>query len=142
MSFDPLSAAFQLGGKLLDRFFPDPAKRAEAQVELLRLQQTGELAHLASETDLAKGQIAINVEEAKHSSFWVAGWRPCVGWVGAAGLAYAAILEPLARFVATLAGYTGAFPVLDTTITMQLLFGLLGLGGFRTYEKSKGVAAK
>ena len=141
-SFDPVTAAFQLGGKLLDRFFPDPAKRAEAQIELVKLQQTGELAHLAAETDLAKGQIAINVEEAKSTSLWVSGWRPCVGWVGAGGLAYAAILEPLARFVANLAGYTGAFPVLDTTITMQLLFGLLGLGGFRTYEKSKGVAAK
>lgn len=142
MSFDPVSAAFQLGGKLLDRFFPDPAKRAEAQLELLKLQQSGDLAKLAAETDLAKGQLAINAEEAKHASIWVSGWRPCVGWVGAAGLAYAAILEPLARFLATLGGYTGAFPVLDTTITMQLLFGLLGLGGFRTYEKSRGVAAK
>ena len=86
-TFDPISAAFQLGGKLLDRFFPDPAKRAEAQLELLKLQQSGELAKLASETDLAKGQIAVNAEEAKHGSLWVAGWRPCVGWVGAAGLA-------------------------------------------------------
>src|SRR3990167_102818 len=141
-SFDPVTAAFQLGGKILDRFFPDPAKRAEAQIELVKLQQTGELAHLAAETDLAKGQIAINVEEAKHSSFWVAGWRPCVGWVGAAGLAYAAILEPMLRFLATLLGYTGAFPPLDTTITMQILLGLLGLGGLRTWEKGRGVASK
>ena len=142
MSFDPLSAAFQLGGKLLDHFFPDPTKRAEAQIELLKLQQSGDLAKLASETDLAKGQLAINAEEAKHASLWVSGWRPFVGWVGGVGLAYAAILEPLARFAATLGGYAGAFPVLDTTITMQLLFGLLGLGGFRTFEKAKGVASK
>ena len=60
-------------------------------------------------------------------------------WVA---LAYAAILEPMLRFVASLCGYEGAFPVIDTTITMQVLMGMLGLGGMRSFEKAKGVAAK
>jgi hypothetical protein len=54
-------------------------------------------------------------------------------------LLYAAILDPMARFVATvILKYVGPFPVIDTTITMQVLFGLLGLGGMRMYEKVKG----
>jgi hypothetical protein len=45
------------------------------------------------------------------------------------------------RFVAKVwFGYAGFFPVLDTNITMQVLFGILGLGAFRSYEKSKGVS--
>lgn len=143
MAFDPVSAVLDIGGKLIDRLWPDPAQRDAAKLRLVELQQTGELAKLAAETDLAKGQIAVNVEEAKSASLFVSGWRPFVGWVGGIGLAYAALLEPVARFVAAVAlDYKGSFPVLDTTITMQLLFGLLGLGGFRTIEKSKGVAAK
>jgi hypothetical protein len=87
-------------------------------------------------------QTDINKVEAASSSMFVAGWRPFVGWVGGFGLAYAAILEPILRLIATLWGYTGEFPVIDTTITMQILFGLLGLGAMRSYDKVKGVATK
>ena len=111
-------------------------------LKLLELQQSGELAKLAAETELAKGQLAINQAEAASPRLWVSGWRPFVGWVGGAGLAYASILEPIARFVATIQGYTGAFPALDTTITMQVLFALLGIGGMRSWDKYKGVATK
>ena len=135
-----LSGLFDVGKSLIDRFFPDPEKKAAAQLELLKMQQNGELAQLAAETDLAKMQIAVNVEEAKSGSLFIAGWRPMVGWCGALGLAYVALIEPLARFVAQVGfGYTGAFPVIDTTITMQVLLGILGLGGMRSFEKAKGV---
>ena len=33
--------------------------------------------------------------------------------------------------------YTGSFPVIDTTVTMQILFGMLGLGVMRSYDKSQ-----
>jgi hypothetical protein len=47
------------------------------------------------------------------------------------------------RFVAlVIYGYQGGFPEIDTTITLQVLLGLLGLGGMRTTEKLKGVASK
>lgn len=128
------------GKSLIERVFPDPAAKAAAELELLKLHQSGELAQLAAETDLAKGQLAINVEEAKSANLFVSGWRPAVGWTGAVGLAYAAVLEPMARFAATMGGYTGTFPVIDTTITMQVLFGLLGLGAMRTAEKLKDKA--
>lgn len=137
---DLLAAAADFGGKLLDRFFPDPAQKAAAAMELEKMKQNGELAQLAAETDLSKAQLAVNVEEAKSPNWFVAGWRPFVGWTCGAGLAYAAIIDPLLRFVATVVfHYVGDFPAVDTSVTMTILLGMLGMGGLRTYEKKAGV---
>lgn len=136
-----LGPLVDIGKGIIERLWPDPAKAEEAKLKLLEMQQNGQLAELAAATDLAKAQIGVNLEEARSDSLLVKGWRPACGWCGAFGLAYASILEPLGRFIAQVGfGYTGAFPVLDTTITMQVLFGILGLGGFRTVEKVKGAA--
>lgn len=133
-----LGAVFDFGTKVLERIFPDPADRLKAQTALEQLKSSGELAKLAAETDLAKGQLDINKVEAGSTNWFVAGWRPAVGWIGALGLGYAVFLEPIVRFVAVVGfSYKGAFPVIDTSITMQVLFGILGLGAFRTYEKTK-----
>jgi Holin of 3TMs, for gene-transfer release len=135
----PLGALLDFGSKLVDKLIPDPAAKAEAQLELLKLNQTGELAQLTATTDLAKAQIGVNTVEAGSTSTFVAGGRPFVIWVGGFGLAYAAILEPLLRFIAAVGfHYTGAFPAIDTTITMQVLFGVLGLGALRSYDKKTG----
>jgi len=134
-----ISGLFSAAQSLIERFFPDPEKKAAAQLELLKMQQTGELAQLASETDLAKLQLQVNVEEAKSTNWFVAGWRPGIGWVCGAGLAYAALVEPFARFIAKVwFGYTGEFPVISTDLTLQILMGMLGLGAMRSVEKIKG----
>ena len=134
-----LSGLFDLGKGLIDRLFPDPAAKAAAQLELLKMQQAGELAQLAADTDLAKLQIQTNLEEAKSTNWFVAGWRPAIGWVCGAGLAYAALVEPFARFAAKVwFGYTGDFPVINSDLTMQILMGMLGLGAMRSVEKVKG----
>ena len=133
-----ISGLFSAAQSLISRFFPDPEKQAEAQRALLQMQQNGELALLASETDLAKLQIQVNVEEAKSTNWFVAGWRPGIGWVCGAGLAYASLIEPFARFIAKVwFGYTGEFPVISTDLTLQILMGMLGLGAMRSVEKIK-----
>ena len=140
MSFDPLSALFDLGKTAIEKIWPDPSKRAEEMLKLEQLKQSGDLAKMQAEVSLMLGQIEINKAEAQHPSVFVAGARPAVMWIGAFGLAYAAIIEPIARFVArVICDYNGEFPVLDTTITMQVLFGILGLGAYRSYEKVKEV---
>lgn len=139
MSFDPLSALFDLGKSAIDKIWPDPVKRAEEVRKLEEMRQRGDLAGLNAQVQLLTGQLEINKTEAAHKSIFVAGWRPFVGWVCGFALAYAAILEPLMRFGATMYGYTGDFPVIDTSITMQVLLGMLGLGAMRTREKEKGV---
>jgi len=96
---------------------------------------------LDNDIKLQMAQIAVNVEEAKSLSVWTSGWRPGAGWIGVAGLGYAAILEPLARFIATVGfHYTGDFPVINSDITMQVLFGILGLGAYRSYDKKQGTS--
>lgn len=129
----PLTPIIELVGKVLDRVIPDPAQAAQAKLQLIQLQESGELAAMTAQTDT-------NKVEAASNSVFVAGWRPFCGWIGGCGLAYAAIIEPTARFVATvMVGYTGDFPAIDTTVTMQILFGMLGLGAMRSYDKAKGV---
>lgn len=95
------------------------------------------MAEIGIEVD--KAQIAVDLEEAKSTNWFIAGWRPFVGWVCAAALAYVAIIEPIARFVVqSLAPEHNHFPVIDTTLTMQVLLGILGLGALRSTEKIKG----
>jgi hypothetical protein len=84
---------------------------------------------------LAEVQTKINEAEATHRSVFVAGWRPFIGWVCGIGLMYAVFIEPLMRFIYTVKGWDILFPQIDTTITMQVLFGMLGLVGARSYEK-------
>lgn len=88
---------------------------------------------------LQLAQIAVNQEEAKSASLFVAGWRPFIGWTCGVALAYVAIIEPIVRFIAQVgAGYAGSFPAIDTNLTLQVLGGLLGLGALRSLEKVKG----
>jgi roadblock/LC7 domain-containing protein len=103
-------------------------------------EKKAELAIKAQEIEaaLATAQTEVNKIEASSSNLFVAGWRPMVGWICALGLAYAVMLEPLIAFVARLAGYQGEFPKLDGDILNTTLFGMLGLGLFRTAEKITG----
>jgi len=119
-------------GKVAEHFVTTDKERMALELESRKIDQQNDMA-----------QISVNTEEAKSSSLFVSGWRPFVGWVCGFSLLYVAILDPVARFVAQVVlHYVGPFPVIDTTITMQVLFGLLGLGGMRTWEKAKGVASK
>lgn len=121
-------------GQVLDKIFPDETKANEAKARLMELQISGELQQIT-------GQLDINREQAKSSSLFVAGARPFIMWVCGIAFAYAAILEPVLRFGAMVwFGYSGAFPVIDTDLTLQVLMGLLGLGAMRSFDKVKGVA--
>lgn len=136
-----LGGLFDVAKAIVGRIWPDPAQQAQAQLELLKLQQTGELAQLAAATDLAKLQVQVNIEEAKSGSLFIAGWRPAVGWVCVAALCYQYILAPLAPWLLNAFGVNvPKLPGLDETL-WQLLAGLLGLGGLRTVEKVKGAEA-
>ena len=119
-------------GKVAEHFVTTDKEKMALELESRRIDQQNDMA-----------QIEVNKAEAASTNLFVSGWRPFVGWVCGFSLFYVAILDPVARFVAqVIFEYTGVFPVIDTTITMQVLFGLLGLGGMRTYEKAKGVASK
>ncbi len=91
---------------------------------------------------LQLGQIQTNTAEAGSANWFVAGWRPAVGWICGVGLAYVSVIEPVARFTAQVGfHYVGAFPAIDTSLTMQVLIGMLGLTAARSYDKKQGTSA-
>ena len=139
MSLDPITAALDVGKILIEKIWPDVTKQAQEIRLLQELAQKGDLAELNAQVKLLTGQLDINKVEAASKNLFVSGWRPFVGWVCGLGLAYASIIEPVMRFIAKLNDYTSTFPVIDASITMQVLLGMLGLGVMRTREKEKGV---
>jgi len=58
----PISALLSIGGKILDKVFPDPAQAEQAKLKLLEMQQNGELAQInadiAEQQELTKRQQA------------------------------------------------------------------------------------
>lgn len=133
---DPITLLLSVGNKLIDHFFPDANQAAAAKLELLKMQQNGDLQVMAS-------QMEINKIEAGSANLFVSGWRPFIGWGCGIAFLYAALFEPFIRFVSTVIfKYNGAFPVIDTQLTLQILLGLLGLAGMRSWEKKEGVASK
>lgn len=98
-------------------------------------------------TDLA--QVEVNKVEAASNNLFVSGWRPAVGWVGVLGLVYQFLGYPLMQWLWAFGQGVDIIPKelhpppdLDVEQLMTLLAGLLGFGGMRSFEKSKGVAAK
>jgi hypothetical protein len=73
---DLIGSLLNLGGKVLDRVVPDPAARAAANLELLKLAQNGELATLAADTEITKAAAEIVKTEAGSSNVLTSSWRP------------------------------------------------------------------
>lgn len=127
-------AVLGIVGRVLDRIVPDKNARAEALEALQSMDKSGEL-------DLLFGQLEVNKIEAAHPSVFVSGWRPAVGWVCVAGMGYNFVLFPLLRFaVVLMVPDAPELPLMDIGELMALLMGMLGLAGYRTYEKRNEVA--
>ena len=109
----------------------DPNKRAEIELKLAQLENA-----------LQNGQIEINKAEASNPNWFVAGWRPSVGWVGSFALAYQFILQPLIIWAVKIYGLNIQPPTLDTGMLFNLVLAMLGLGGYRTFEKVKGIQSR
>jgi hypothetical protein len=75
---DLVNSAIKLGTDVIDRVFPDPAQAAQAKIELFKLQQQGELAKLAADTDIVKKGQDIILAEANAQSWLTKNWRPIV----------------------------------------------------------------
>lgn len=115
-------------GSILDDLFTSDEERLDKQEALLRLAQRPGLV-----------QAEINKVEAQHRSVFVAGWRPFIGWVCGAALAYSFILRDLVAWTIAAGGHAVAPPpelAMEHLIT--ILMALLGLGGYRTFEKLAG----
>lgn len=123
-------------GKIADDLFTSDKERLDAEIELRRV-----------DASLQLGQMGVNQAEAVHASIFVAGWRPAIGWTGAAAMAYQFILYPLLVWGWSLMQAKGWVPVnlapppmLDTDALWVILSGMLGIAGMRSFEKVKGKA--
>ena len=103
-------------------------KKAEIETKLLEIENQG-----------LQAQIEVNKIEAASASVFVSGWRPACGWTCVSGLFYTFLLQPIVAWVALIFKYPVP-PAIDTTLLIQLLFGMLGLAGLRAYEKKEGIA--
>jgi hypothetical protein len=126
-----IAPIFELGKGLMERWFPDPAKKAEAEAQFMLMMQ---------EQDFKKvlGQLEVNAAEAASPHLFVAGWRPAVGWCCALGFLWATIGQPMVSWIALARGWP-APPAIDTEVLLYVLGGMLGLGTLRSFEKTKGV---
>jgi hypothetical protein len=118
---------------LLDKFVEDKDQKNALAHEIATLAE--KQAHEA-----AMAQVEVNKAEAQHRSIFVSGWRPFVGWTCGFALCWHFILAPLVLFGVSVAGSEiPALPAFDMDSLMTVLLGMLGLGGLRTFEKSKGL---
>lgn len=130
MAFDPLTAITELIKTGLEKYVPDANAREQAALQL-----AGQL-HAQ-----VMAQIEVNKVEAASPSLFVAGWRPFVGWCCGSAYAYTFVVQPFLIFILTASGVhmdIAQLPILDMGELGVVLFGMLGLGAMRSYEKVKG----
>jgi hypothetical protein len=120
--------------RLLDKWVPD----ADTKVKLAH-----EIATMAERhaQEIALAQIEVNKAEAASTSLFKGGWRPFIGWTCGTAFAYHFVLQPVLVFALVAFGQpVPDLPKFEMDALMTVLFGMLGLGGLRTFEKFKGVS--
>jgi hypothetical protein len=128
-----IGSLFEFGTEAMRRIWPDAtdSERAKQTLWLAELEQ-------AHRERLA--QVEINVAQAQHPSLFVSGPRPALMWVCVLGFALHYIAYPAWVAVATLAGWPIPPEPPTNPVLWELTLGMLGLAGFRSFEKAKGVA--
>jgi len=117
----------EFSGKLLELFKGNKQKQRDFELALaFKLFQANE------------SQIKVNLEEAKHKTIFVAGWRPFIGWVCGSALLYQFILRDFISYLIVIfkADFV-APPSLDLSQLITILLAMLGMASLRTYEKQK-----
>lgn len=133
-----LSSIFGIGSKIIDKLFPDPAQKAQAQLELLKMQQAGDL-------DEIKVQLSAIIAEAQSTDPWTSRARPSFLYV-----VYALLLWSIPMGILTIfrpeaaASFTLGFKAWMNAIPEPVLtlFGVVMTGyvAGRSWEKVRGAA--
>ena len=118
---------------LLDKFIEDKDQKAALAHEIATMGEKH-----SQEAMLA--QLEINKAEAASGSLFKGGWRPFVGWTCGIAFAYHFVFQPLLIFIFAYIGLeTPDLPEFDVGTLLPVLGGMLGIGGLRSYEKTKGL---
>lgn len=137
MSLDPITAALDIGGKVIDKLWPNAEDRDKAKFELFKMQQAGEL-------DGMKTQLSAIIAEAQSTDPWTSRARPSFLYV-----VYLLILFSIPMGILTVwkpeaaANLTLGFKAWLAAIPEPILtlFGTVMLGYVvgRSYEKTRGI---
>lgn len=137
---DPItiSGIFGIGSKIIDKLFPDPEQKAKAQIELLAMQQRGEL-------DEMKTQLSAIIAEAQSADPWTSRARPSFLYV-----VYILLLWSIPMGIMTIfrpdaaAAFTAGFRAWMLAIPEPVLtlFGVVMTGyvAGRSWEKVRGAS--
>jgi hypothetical protein len=132
-----LGSIIKAGGNIIDDLFTSDEEKMALALKEKELDMSN-----------AQGQIEINKAEATHRSWFVAGWRPALGWIGGAALAYKFIFHPFLMWFWCIFQAKGWIPVdvgqppsINATELYPIIMGMLGLGTMRTVEGIKNVKA-
>jgi hypothetical protein len=117
----------------MDKIWPDPERRAAAQVAILQAQQAGAFKEMDAQLAVNIEQIKANAVEAAKPGFH---FRDGAGWVCVAAFAFGALKAPI-EWGCALAGHPLVLPSVDQNTTIPMLLALLGLGGMHAYQVSK-----
>ena len=128
-----ITSLIPVATKLIGKYIDNKSKKAELASKIATMAQE-------HAQELAKGQIEINKEQAKHPSIFVSGARPAIMWVCCLGLLWQFFIQPIVTYVAVLFNPDFVPLNLEMEGLVMLVTSLLGLGSMRSFEKSKGIA--
>jgi hypothetical protein len=113
---------------LLDKFIEDKDQKNKLAHEIATIAE--KQAH-----ELALAQIEVLKEDAKGNWFQ-SSWRPLIGWISGLSLGINYMVAPIC------AGFGITIPQADMSVMMPLMFGMLGIGGMRSFDKMKNTDTK
>ena len=113
---------------LLDKFIEDKDQKNKLAHEIATMAE--KQAH-----ELALAQIDVWKADAKGNWFQ-SSWRPLIGWISGLSLGINYMVAPIC------AGFGVMIPQADMSVMMPLMFGMLGIGGMRSFDKAKKTDTK
>ena len=125
-------------GDTVDSLFTSDEERLELEIEMVKANREYDYKENKLIADQNIAQTEVNKQEAASGSFFVAGWRPCIGWIGAICLAYQFILFPMLLWLPI----ENPPEPMDYTMVYTIITGMLGIAGMRSYDKTKKTDTK
>jgi len=119
-------------GDSLDKLFTSDDERLEKRLEIVKAERDFSLSALTLLEKSDEKQADVNIEEIRTGSFFMAGWRPAIGWIGVLALAYQFVLYP---FLLWLNVSQNPPPPLDAGVLFSMVTGMLGIGAMRSFDK-------
>mgnify|MGYP003472359798 FL=1 len=136
MSLAAVMPIVEIGARLIDKLIPDPAAKAKAQLELIEMQQRGELEEL-------KTRMSAILAEAQSTDPWTSRARPSFLYVVYLLILFAipmgfrsAISPDTAQAVAQ--GFGDWLKAIPASVVDLFQWVMLGYVGGRSWEKIKG----